>query len=414
MDLRPDRNDAHTLLDAIRAASAQLVVFGHALAVYPLAAGAVPWVQKWGVLVFFLLSGFLISNTLRRRLTDPASTFRDFALDRWARLYAGYLPALVFVLAVDSLTMRAFPHNYFIDRFTLPNFLANLLMLQDAPLSPFTPFGSNAALWSVAVELWIYLFVGAVAFAMRSGLTWRRMLPIAPLGYIPLGWLLGEHGVFAMWLLGAGAEQVIARGWLERVGVWGLAGGAVVASGAYLLALSGADFRVYTLPTYPLLAVAFACVVALALRSRVTVRLPRLRVGVARLAGYSYTLYLVHHTLTATMEMIAPAAGLAGLAVALAGSNALAIGLSGPERRHRALAAWARSRLARDALDGQFAGEEARGAGRAVGIYGAGAARDGEAHGVGVGAGGNRIDVRDDNRVEVAIDRRPVTGEAAG
>ena len=158
----------HPIFDATRATAALMVLVGHALGIFN--ARHPVWPQQFGVVIFFLLSGYLISQTLHKRLEQPQSTFLEYAVDRWARIYSGFLPAILFVVVLDYLTLRYFGHiakAEVVTRLNSETFFANLFMLQ-AP-GFFDPFGSAAPFWTVAIEFWIYMFVGLLAFSIR----WR-------------------------------------------------------------------------------------------------------------------------------------------------------------------------------------------------------------------------------------------------
>jgi peptidoglycan/LPS O-acetylase OafA/YrhL len=132
-----------------------MVLIGHATAIFPNKGFYLLWPQEIGVVIFFLLSGYLISQTLHRRLADPNARFVDYAIDRWARIYSGFIPAIILVAAMDYVCIS---HNHAsaetIERFTVSGFFANLAMLQAPAVA--LPFGSAAPFWTVAIEFWIY------------------------------------------------------------------------------------------------------------------------------------------------------------------------------------------------------------------------------------------------------------------
>ena len=104
-------------LDLIRGISAQLVVVGHGLAFFGLARflhePSFPWMQNIAVLVFFLLSGFLIPYSVNRRSNrDTDYSFSYFFVDRFSRIYIPFLTALVFVFAIDWLSRAIDPATY--------------------------------------------------------------------------------------------------------------------------------------------------------------------------------------------------------------------------------------------------------------------------------------------------------------
>jgi peptidoglycan/LPS O-acetylase OafA/YrhL len=60
-----------------------------------------PFIQNIGVLIFFVMSGFLITATLLHNSAKPDYGFARYFIDRFARIYSGLLPALVFVIVTD-------------------------------------------------------------------------------------------------------------------------------------------------------------------------------------------------------------------------------------------------------------------------------------------------------------------------
>jgi peptidoglycan/LPS O-acetylase OafA/YrhL len=103
-------NDASFALDLLRVFAAELVCVFHAIAFFKvdwLRRPHVPPMQNFGVCVFFLLSGFLIAYTLVKKSENPGCGFPDYLIDRIARIYSGWVPALVFVAVVDFFLVKA-------------------------------------------------------------------------------------------------------------------------------------------------------------------------------------------------------------------------------------------------------------------------------------------------------------------
>jgi peptidoglycan/LPS O-acetylase OafA/YrhL len=57
------------------------------------------------VLIFFAMSGFLITATLLHNSAKPDYGFARYFIDRFAYIYSGLLPALVFVIVTDWITL---------------------------------------------------------------------------------------------------------------------------------------------------------------------------------------------------------------------------------------------------------------------------------------------------------------------
>lgn len=89
------------LLDLIRGVSSQAVLVGHAMIIFDVFEYFhYPKIQNIAVLIFFLLSGFLITYSTFRK--DNYS-FGDYFIDRFSRIYTAYIPAIFFVILCDSL-----------------------------------------------------------------------------------------------------------------------------------------------------------------------------------------------------------------------------------------------------------------------------------------------------------------------
>jgi peptidoglycan/LPS O-acetylase OafA/YrhL len=96
-------------MDLVRGISAQFVLIGHLLNIlFPeyFLEGTAPnfaekpgffYVQNFGSLVFFVLSGYLISISASEK-KKQGQRFGGYFADRFARIYTPYIPVLIFVL----------------------------------------------------------------------------------------------------------------------------------------------------------------------------------------------------------------------------------------------------------------------------------------------------------------------------
>jgi peptidoglycan/LPS O-acetylase OafA/YrhL len=159
------------LLDLIRGISAQLVVVGHGISFFGiftfLHEPNTPWMQNIAVLIFFLLSGFLITySTINKIILIKEYDFKHYLIDRVARIYTAFVPALLFVFFVDFLSKYLNPSVYnYTNSYNFKTFLGNLFMFQDFFKSLYLPnfitsFGSGRPFWTLAIEWWIYLWFG--------------------------------------------------------------------------------------------------------------------------------------------------------------------------------------------------------------------------------------------------------------
>jgi peptidoglycan/LPS O-acetylase OafA/YrhL len=133
------------------------------------------------VLVFFVLSGFLISSAIFSRHASGIWSWRDYAIDRSSRLYVVLIPGLLFGLLWDKLGSSVFASTgvysqpltnfgLFVvqTRLGIGTFFGNLFFLQTI-LCP--TFGSNGPLWSLANEFWYYVLFPV---ALAAGLAWKQ------------------------------------------------------------------------------------------------------------------------------------------------------------------------------------------------------------------------------------------------
>jgi peptidoglycan/LPS O-acetylase OafA/YrhL len=354
-DLRDTR--ASLLLDLIRIGASQAVCLGHAISFFQvipaLQPPRFPYLQNVAVQLFFVLSGFLIAYTLASRSTRPGYGFAEYFIERFARIYSAYLPALLLIVAVDLVVWSAGRYE-FPQYLTLRAFVGNVLMLQNWP-GPFSglltvpSLGSAGPLWTLAIEWHIYLFVGALFFLGRT----RRPLLLGLLalsfGIVPLRYLFGElqpgvgTALFSLWLFGFAGYFVFAQGYFRGMK------GSVIA----LIALTGfAGYVRYLAPgaeyqprAYVFLSVLFLALIALAARYRRGARSGAERL-VRWVAGYSFTLFLIHYSVLYAFSRLWDGSPMSGMLAGVVSANVMALLLALPtEMRHGALAGLLKRRL---------------------------------------------------------------------
>ena len=344
--------NAVALLDLLRALAANLVLLGHATEIFghPIAlpAGLI------GVGIFFLLSGFLILQSSQARLARPGPHFLPYLIDRFARIFTAYLPALVLVAIVEAL---ARPGHWGQEGASSGGlaFLGNLLLLQDYPLFQaarrlvgsawfIRPYNTAEPFWTIPIEFWIYVVFGLGCF----GLVARERLPVIawPLLLVALPVVLwnaaagGGNGLTLVWVLGALAAGLWAP-WRRR-GATRWQGVIVLAAGAVVLVGRGAHIGWNFQDIGMALAEAALLLGALAVLDAGRDLPRRLRAACTGLAAYSYSLYLVHNTvLVVAYVWLAPALGWGALWLGLLASHLVALALyAACERHYRRVGTW--------------------------------------------------------------------------
>jgi len=207
-----------TYLDAVRAIAALIVVIGHVRGLFFVAVPAAytPASKLFysiaarghdSVMMFFVLSGLLITYSAARVFQARSIGWRHYAVARLSRLYMVLIPALLLGMGWDMLGLHWFGGGYGTDtipvaaRQTVAGFFGNLFFLQEI-LVP--SFGSNQPLWSLAYEAWYYLMfpLGVVA-VLGNGKPLLRVcaavMLVACLCFV--GWKIS--GYFLIWLSGS-------------------------------------------------------------------------------------------------------------------------------------------------------------------------------------------------------------------
>jgi peptidoglycan/LPS O-acetylase OafA/YrhL len=347
-------------LDLLRAGASQAVVIGHGISFFGILPALqpphFPYIQNLAVVVFFVLSGFLITYATLRK--PPDFGFGEFFIDRFARIYSAYLIALLIVWAIDLYAIGLDPATYtHTSALDLRTFIGNVFMLQDHPReevhalllagsdSPggtVTSFGSARPFWTLAIEWWIYMGFGWLVLGGRGRSMALYLVVLAPLLVVPLYNIVGGrgNGLALVWILGAAMFVLASR---RRVAVARssvLVGGAVL-FGALSLALLASTRQPYD-PRYgALFAAALLCLVLAV--DRLAWKAPAwLAAAIRFVANYSFTLYLLHYTV---LELIArhPVFGrpTANFVLAVVIANVLSIVVAYvTEFRHRELGRW--------------------------------------------------------------------------
>ncbi len=301
-------------LDLLRGLAAQAVLLGHAFDFFNVFSflghpDPPPQIQRLAVVLFFLLSGFLIARSLHRASLERRSgAFSRFLARRARRITWGLAPALLLIAVVDRMPFDLFELDYFEGDERLLVALANLVHLQNYPGTGLPVFGSGEPLWTLSIEWWLYVFAGVVALG-RAGGRWSvlaLLLALPAAGSVTVNLLGGPgHGIAATWLYGALTYVAVLRGGRTEhpapAGLW-LAGG-LLASAFAVARFATLDashpMKAFDRPAAVLLAVAFACFIGWCQASSGPPReVPEVGRRLAHfLASYSYTLYLTHFTL---------------------------------------------------------------------------------------------------------------------
>lgn len=252
--------------------------------------------RREAVLLFFVLSGFLVGGRLIDRVVSGEFRAGDYALDRLTRIYIPLVPALVLSGVVAWFTHA--PSGFML-------FIGNMLGLQQVVTGVF---GANDPLWTLAFEIWFYTLGGALAWLVYARrLSWvSGLLLLAALAVFSR---LGDSFLFC-WLIGAVAWRTRPEKRSAALLALGLILAAAGSAATQLniessaMGSEAAGVRGWV-PDQPLvrlvLAAGFALVVQQLIGWRPTEPLAGLDRWGTRLSAWSYTLYLTHYPVLALL-----------------------------------------------------------------------------------------------------------------
>ena len=210
-----------TLLDAMRVVAAQMVLIGHIYSIVLVPTGTLG-IGDLGVVIFFVLSGFLIVLTTLQRLSRSDYGLKVYLIDRLCRVFVPYLPALLCILAMDTVVVIRAGENPYADYYKVKHFVGSLLMLQQHPFGLFfdeilglsalkiATFGSARPLWTVAIEWWLYVCFGLVLFrcGQPTRAPWALLLLVLPVPLFNMVAGTGQ-GLSLLWCLSGGARLAV-------------------------------------------------------------------------------------------------------------------------------------------------------------------------------------------------------------
>jgi peptidoglycan/LPS O-acetylase OafA/YrhL len=107
-----------------------------------------------GVVIFFVLSGFLIGGTVRRAFDRGQWSWASYLTHRLVRLWIVLLPGLLLCLLWDTIGSFYGVAIHWVRDHSARAFVGNMLFLQGT-LVP--TYGSDGPLWSLANEFWYYI-----------------------------------------------------------------------------------------------------------------------------------------------------------------------------------------------------------------------------------------------------------------
>lgn len=308
----PGRQD-YVALDLMRGLAAFLVVLAHVRGTTFVEYGALPPSEQGiaaalfyavtriglpAVLVFFVLSGYLVGGQVVTRVRAGSFRLGDYCADRASRILLPLIPACLLTAAITIF--------FFHSSIPAPQLLLNMVGLNEV-LVPTLNF--NAPLWTLAYEIWFYVLMGALAAMATNASPAVKWVAAIVVGLSLLVFSVIEARYFLYWLLGAAATFIVggrAVRWPAAIGTLLLLAGIAfeqLASGSRAIAQapmvpSGVAEAMICLGLFALLPI---CCTEAANR-----RLAWLRRPAAVFSGFSFSLYLFHYPINMALASVLP------------------------------------------------------------------------------------------------------------
>jgi peptidoglycan/LPS O-acetylase OafA/YrhL len=295
-------------LDILRGFAAVVVLFVHVRGATFVEFGTLPPEQKTSlvavlfgftrlgqeaVLVFFVLSGFLVGGQIIDRSRKGNFDLTTYAIDRCTRIFLPLIPACVLTAIVSSVV--------FDQRVSIVQLAANMSGMNGI-VAP--TMAHNLPLWSLSYEIWFYVCGGTLGYLGARSTSVGALLVMA-FSTVIFSILRPEFLMY--WAFGALMTLFLKanfRSWLFLLGI-GLALSGVV---FHELAFPSKSFANVTLVPIEV-SRAFLCVgISLSLpflcSRRVDAGLDFLRKPARALSAVSYTLYLVHYPINSALDRL--------------------------------------------------------------------------------------------------------------
>lgn len=299
---RPDQAPPLVTLDILRAAAAIMVVLEHSRGLIFLSFAALPIGQQTlpvklaylgarlgqeAVMLFFVLSGYLVGGQVIRRVRRGNFDPRDFSIDRATRILLPLVPAALFAGLVGTLANGA--------PFNAMQVAGNALGLNGVF---FYTLPTNQPLWSLPFEIWFYVIAGAggAICAGRGGLVALGAALAAMVVFCEL-----DAALIMIWMLGALVSAIELRRWRGALAAVGLV--VLLLGSAAIQAARPSDAGIHVGGlAHDMVRGIFAAGVTMMLPwltrpeiNRALAKRKTLARVAAFLAGMSYSLYLFHY-----------------------------------------------------------------------------------------------------------------------
>lgn len=260
--------------------------------------GAVMALMRLGheaVLIFFVLSGYLVGGQVITRLQQGRFDLARYSVDRVSRIMLPLIPACLLTFAVHAWLTGALPG--------LGVMVGHLFGLNGVAVATLE---TNKPLWSLPYEIWFYILAGALAVFASRRMHFAAVMALLA-GLCVFSILDARFALY--WAIGAAFVLVKDD---RRMGLYGLIGVFLAVAGLVLRQLPLMHLIDTELVPIAVSETIMAVGIALILPWLSSARANRLLAPFAAIAGFlsavSFTLYLFHKPVLEVMHGLWPRA----------------------------------------------------------------------------------------------------------
>jgi len=251
-------------------------------------------------MVFFVLSGYFISTSVIKSMQSETWSWKEYLIKRCVRLWIVLIPALVLTYVWAIIQVHLFGSTpIFYGVLNIKTLLGNIFFTQDILVKQY---GLNGPLWSLTYEFWYYILFPCVLLVFYSK---RKTMKFFYLFiFISISLLVGKQIMlyFVIWLLGT--LIAVVKPYVFKISVVNYlvlfiltAVAAASTKGLYTIYDTQTSWmNPYFIPDLSV-GIAFALLIYW-VNSLFGTKRSNGRLAISKeLAGFSYTLYLVHYPL---------------------------------------------------------------------------------------------------------------------
>ncbi|HVX35953.1 MAG TPA: acyltransferase [Hyphomicrobium sp.] len=305
--------EKYLALDLLRGAAALAVFFCHVRGAAFVEFGALPASQKTtavatffaltrmgheAVLVFFVLSGFLVGGSAINRALQKQFDARAYAIDRATRIFIPLIPACILTVVIGSLALNSKPDWLQVG--------LNIVGLNEVFGATLT---INAPLWSLASEIWFYVFAGAAAYSLSK----RGINVTASVALLCAIAILANARILYLLFWCLGAASIFALSWRHK-GAIALVGllSFLIGCAIYEADAPSRSFtNIVVMPAWiseMLVSIGVCLALPFLCSSKLSGVLKPICKPVLYLSRMSYSLYLIHYPINCALDIWLPRA----------------------------------------------------------------------------------------------------------